>query len=321
MRTKVIALLIAFRKSALRLTMWVWEKLIREREGYTRGAWMAQAPFVLISFLWMLWLFHFGLKSIPNLAVALLAVAAVIMTARAEHWTRTEQIIWIIVAFALFGIESRSIVQDHAEQERQQEEQSRIQQVEFASVLRQNERDFRETVENSKTIFKETEKAASFAQNGVNNITGGDSFASLHIMHVRGDTAGFMVANSTNYPVRQLDIRIVDLDRFDTVTKENPNFSMEDIAQTEVGFSIGDIGAHQSRIMPNANLPLPHYSRYNIFFMAMNGSWHEELRVEHLAESTATATRIFRDGTRKELLMESVDKNFPRSPDGKVNWR
>jgi hypothetical protein len=103
--------------------------------SYSRGALYAQFSFVLLAVLWGIW-YHLRLPGAPiGLAIAVLAFAAVVMTVRAEHnWTKTEQVLWIVIAFALLYIESRSLFQAQVEFETQRQQAADIQQSQFGWV-------------------------------------------------------------------------------------------------------------------------------------------------------------------------------------------
>ena len=103
-----------------------------------------QIPFVVICCSW-LWWEYLELPPYPGLTIGLLGLAAVIMTVRVERFTKTEKVAWVLIAFALFAIESRSIIQDHAEQSRASADALDQQTVQFQAVLNQNQRVLEQT--------------------------------------------------------------------------------------------------------------------------------------------------------------------------------
>jgi hypothetical protein len=58
-------------------------------------------------------------SNLPGLAIGLLAAATVVMTVRGERIKTWEKVGWIIVAFVLFMVETRTIYRDREEQNRQ----------------------------------------------------------------------------------------------------------------------------------------------------------------------------------------------------------
>lgn len=72
---------------------------------------------------------------IPGVSVAILGLAAAIMAARGESLTKIEKIIWVIIAFALCGVEIRSIQRDRDDQNKQHIADLTRQEAEFKSSL------------------------------------------------------------------------------------------------------------------------------------------------------------------------------------------
>jgi hypothetical protein len=135
---------------------------------YSRGAFYFQLLFAIGALYWSVWL-HYSLPSAPpGLAIGILAVAAVIITVRVEYnWTKVEQVIWILLAFSYLGIESNNLFQTQAELEFQQQETSDMQQRQFSAVLRQNQKEFNETMKRSKEILDQTQLAVDKATEAV----------------------------------------------------------------------------------------------------------------------------------------------------------
>ncbi|MGA7415787.1 MAG: hypothetical protein WBW33_35275, partial [Bryobacteraceae bacterium] len=58
----------------------------------------------------------------PGFAVAWLAAAGVVMAVRAEHFSTTEKVIWILIAGALVLFEIRAITKDRDDHDNEQAE-------------------------------------------------------------------------------------------------------------------------------------------------------------------------------------------------------
>lgn len=55
-----------------------------------------------------------------------------------------------------------------------------------------------------------------------------------------------------------------------------------------------------------------------VTFQARNGIWSQTTYLEHVNDQWTAATRVERYG---EILKEDVDLDFPRGPNGQVNWQ
>ena len=119
-------------------------RYLHQEYGYSWIAAAFQIPFLVICCSWIWWE-YLELPPYPGLAIGLLGLAAVIMTVRVERFTKTEKVAWVLIAFALFAIESRSIIQDHAEQSRATADALGQQRVQFQAVLNQNQRVLEQT--------------------------------------------------------------------------------------------------------------------------------------------------------------------------------
>src|SRR5579862_7375207 len=84
---------------------------------YTRPAMLLQGVIILVAACWFqLWL------PVPGVAIGFLGVTAAIMAVRADHFSAVEKGVWILVSFALFVVEIRSIYTDRNDYATQQAE-------------------------------------------------------------------------------------------------------------------------------------------------------------------------------------------------------
>ncbi len=134
---------------------------------YSRWGLYPQSVFIVCCYAW--WVLC---QTPPGLAIAALALAAVVMTVRAEHFTKTERVVWVIIAFLLFGAEGKSIYQDHMNAENVRREELRRQQAQFDQTIR----DLKALVGQNQTHF---EKTMGKVDDVINTETGGDTFCSL----------------------------------------------------------------------------------------------------------------------------------------------
>jgi hypothetical protein len=155
----------------------IWAIIHYKFTDYSMGACLSQTPFILFCVLWGYWI-YLALQVLTGFAIALLAVAAVVMTARGEL-TKPEKIIWVLIAFALFGLETASLYQDRKQAMQQQVDDRKEQDDHFEAVLRANKKDFDATMKRSEDIFKKTDQAANLAKEGIEGMTGADSYLTI----------------------------------------------------------------------------------------------------------------------------------------------
>jgi hypothetical protein len=157
-----------FRQVAARL----WLQATHPVAEYTRWGLYPQTVIILVC----LYFHEFGLF-IPTVAIGFLAVVAVIMTVRANHFTHVERVVYVVIAFALFFVELKAVYKDRDEHDRQQAEARDREERNFrkivsdlTSAVQQNEREFHETMTRSNAIL-------AGVGDSIGTQTGGDSFA------------------------------------------------------------------------------------------------------------------------------------------------
>jgi hypothetical protein len=146
--------------------------LFYEVPRYTRWGLYPQAVIIvacLFAFQW--W------PLIPTVAIGFLAVVAVIMTVRADHFTHVERVVYVLIAFALFFVEMRAIYRDREDHDREQAEARERETKSFEAIahgiegaIQQGQRDFADTMRKSEAIM-------SRVGDSIKVQTGGDSFA------------------------------------------------------------------------------------------------------------------------------------------------
>jgi hypothetical protein len=131
---------------------------------YTWAAATIQAVFIAAALYWIQHPADIGT------AIAALAIAGVFMAVRAEQFTLTEKIVWVLVASLLFYAEIRSIKQDREAHDRQQ---AWIREDEDLA-RDQERRQFAELLRQGRLLFSQ-EQTLSTKTN--NQISGGPSYA------------------------------------------------------------------------------------------------------------------------------------------------
>jgi hypothetical protein len=150
-------------------------------------------------------------------------------------------------------------------------------------------------------------------------ITGGDTVAQVYLQidtQTWTGTAVPLVVNAGKYPLYDIEIRLVDVDE---VRREVADKSPSQEALLGKTFIVPNLTPGMARDIDGA-LQHPANSRdynYNIFFVARNGTWTQQLRMKWMGDGWARATRIMRDG--REVLTEVIGA-YPRTSAGEIEW-
>jgi hypothetical protein len=148
-------------------------KILRyEVPHYTRWGLYPQAGIVVVC------LIAFQLRPpIPGVAIGFLAVVAVIMTVRADRLSDGEKVVYVLIAFALFIVETRAVIRDRNDHDMEQAETRDRESKSFAAIahgiqgsLQESQRQFAATMQKSDAIMGKV-------GDSIKNQTGGDSFA------------------------------------------------------------------------------------------------------------------------------------------------
>src|SRR5260370_10149364 len=134
-------------------------------------------------------------------AVTILGLAAVIMAVRADRFTRTEGIIWIMLAVALCFVELRAIRHDREVAAKEQ-----------SNAREREETNFREIASGIKASIAESDRNFSATMGRTNqvlaNITGGHSFAYVSPQNFYGDEFPGVVWNNGEQALPGLTLTI-----------------------------------------------------------------------------------------------------------------
>jgi hypothetical protein len=105
-----------------------------------------------------------------------LLVAVVTIWPPESNWSKAA---WLMVFFALTGLEISTLYQDRTENQEQQAKARRDEDDRFDGILKQNDNQFKATISEFTNIEKGTERVAALSENNLKNVTGGNSFAYL----------------------------------------------------------------------------------------------------------------------------------------------
>jgi hypothetical protein len=201
--------------------------LRKEIPWTSRSSFIFQSFFFLICYWWFLMSYFaiaiapWGIKGLPppGLAIAALALAAVIMTvsgdlSKAER--KAERIIWIVIAFVLFFVESRAIHQDRAENDARQENFFMEQRSGFQGIADQASQNFKVTAGGLTTAIQEANgilKNTKGISANLLNMSGGNSYAYVFPEIIKKPRVTLYVTRAGGEILTAVNLRIVEVQR------------------------------------------------------------------------------------------------------------
>jgi hypothetical protein len=239
----------------------------------------------------------------PGYAVTILGLAAVVMAVRANRFTRTEEIVWIVVAVALCFVEIRAIrhdrnvaAQDQAEARQKEEDNFRKIADGITNSIQESDRNFAQTMRRSDRIV-------AGVGDSVRTQTGGDSFAFITltgpqpaiitfngIPHPDGPWMLVSITSHGKYPLRDVYAVLMDDERRAAAVQEYNKHPEGDPIKA---INASDTHYHYSYLRPQSpeapngevetlgayEIPHETLKRLTISFSSLNGNWTEILHL------------------------------------------
>jgi hypothetical protein len=174
-----------------------------------------------------------------------------------------------------------------------------------------------------------SDEVAELNRNIAASVTGGDSFC-YFTFNFDSNGGRPIVIQQGKYPLYEVNVRVVDLDKWDAVEEQSKKgggapSALETMKSSETLFDIGNMGPHEARVM-NAFVPFPPNKeklRFNIFINARNGWFTELLRVYKVNGEWRPAIKVTKDNISDTgpdgepiTLMEMIDPALK----GKIDW-
>jgi hypothetical protein len=171
-------------------------------------------------------------------------------------------------------------------------------------------------------LRQKNDQIIALQQQSAGAITGGDSFAEM-VLEVRDVTTGAVAmpvfAHHGKFPLYDVTARIADLGEYRKLTAAK-NFLAATTALQGTEVSVGNLTPGFAR---GPMVALQHPSgrdfSYNVFFVARNGSWTQQLRMKWMGNGWSVATRISGLSEGKELY-RNVTPDYPLGPNREVEW-
>jgi len=149
-------------------------------------------------------------------------------------------------------------------------------------------------------------------------ITGGDSFAYMTVTVLKSPT--LMLVHQGKYPLYDLNVRIVDLAKYEKMEKQGVSF-LERMKE-DAHMNFGNLAPNHVRILQPLGIN-GETLKWNLFFDARSGFFSEMLRVRRIGNEWKTAMKVTRSNLTSgetKTLFEKIDLGYPLSKDGQVEW-
>lgn len=151
------------------------------------------------------------------------------------------------------------------------------------------------------------------------SITGGDSFC--YIGHPldgsQGDKLLPAIVQQGEYPLYDVNLRIVDLEKSDLLQKNGLSF-VEAMNQSQTIINVGNMPASSAQMLSTLDLTNQNVVRYNVFISARNGFVTQLIRLQKINGIWKGAMKVERNGQK---LLEKINPNYPRNSQGEIDWK
>ncbi|MGR4972977.1 hypothetical protein ACIPQ1_08975 [Pseudomonas sp. LARHCG127] len=146
----------------------------------------------------------------------------------------------------------------------------------------------------------------------INHVTGGDSFCFLMPFRTIGNNASWLALHSGDYPLYQVNVRILDLEAM----VNTPQYRPDDDAGYAQYLNIGDMPCGSRLMYEGADLRESGDRSFNIFINARNGRIFQEVRFKRVEDGMAVAYRV----KRNDILLEEVIPPQLLDEEGRFDW-
>ncbi len=148
-----------------------------------------------------------------------------------------------------------------------------------------------------------------------NLVTGGDSFCYVTIASINPTTNRgiLIVVHQGNHSTFDVNARMVDLQK----SREIKDYTLTNLEQAQTTLQIGSLIKGTAIVVSPFDLGSSLERDFNIFFIARNGQFTQLLRLRKIDDKWVIATKVERDG---KLIFEKIDKDFPKTGQGQVQW-
>lgn len=187
----------------------------------------------------------------------------------------------------------------------------------------------REIASSQEELRKKSDEVAELNRNIADIVSGGDSFCYINMFPTSQKSLYLIIANDGQYPMYDVDIRIVDLKEFEKAFDDLKGHTemyrgLDLLSEGEVNrhIRVGNIPP-KTALSRTIEYEKPEGSKrvdFNVFISARNGSFVELFRIREVKGKWYYAFRVFKTGDRENILKEFIQPGFPKGVDGHVSW-
>jgi hypothetical protein len=151
----------------------------------------------------------------------------------------------------------------------------------------------------------------------IDHISGGNSFPYIMIASVNSEInmGRLMVIHNGEHPLYDVNVRIVDLNKFSTIQE---NITLESMSTCESNIVIGNLTPSHASVLQNWKIDGVNEQSYNVFFTARNGGFTQLIRMKKIDGTWLTATKV--SDRQNNILHEQIDQNYPKNISNEVDW-
>jgi hypothetical protein len=165
-----------------------------------------------------------------------------------------EKIAWTLLLLAFLLVEFRSLDNEHAANEESQKTARYDQEFNFSKVLQANQRDFNATMSKSGDILQTTQQVENLAQENLENVTGGKSFAVITPQVSSGLVPIPMtVRNFGEQTLTGVTVAIRGGQAWDFIKNPNNPYSMYQAESSAI--EIGTLHSKETKVLPETITP------------------------------------------------------------------
>jgi len=141
-----------------------------------------------------------------------------------------------------------------------------------------------------------------------NQITGGTSFCAFTILKQHENESCWIATIHGSFPMYGVSARIIDLDLYEE------SFTGPQSIGAEEHLSIGDLSPTGGHISKLFDLGSGDSRRFNVFFLARNGIFVQNIKYKRVEGNWTWASKVFNEHGE----LGRFDQNYPRDENGNI---
>jgi hypothetical protein len=171
-------------------------------------------------------------------------------------------------------------------------------------------------------LLQQSKTISGLSKECIDTAKGGNSFGYISGLNICSSDHWIPTfVHKGKYPLYGVSARIVDLEKWREISK---GASLLQHFSADTDINVSDTVEGWGRIYFNKSLPITRDGKehaYNVFIFARNGSWSQQLKVINVNGECSYASRVYRDGGKKEnLLFEHISDDFRKNYKGDIDW-